>query len=103
MAALLGDDGTLDTVIYCNECGQEQRYNYDPPVDFADDPPEDWEECGQCSGHHPPGFTADCRDDVNRWPSNKCIKHLEKESYNAFVEWCLEDFESEHECERNTE
>ena len=26
----LGDDGTLDTVLVCSECGQETRYNYDP-------------------------------------------------------------------------
>lgn len=25
---LLGDDGTLDTVVYCSECGREARYNY---------------------------------------------------------------------------
>jgi hypothetical protein len=25
---LLGDDGTLDTVVYCSECGRETRYNY---------------------------------------------------------------------------
>ena len=26
----LGDDGTLDTVIYCVACGREYRFNYDP-------------------------------------------------------------------------
>lgn len=26
----LGDDGTMDTVVYCADCGQEGRYNYDP-------------------------------------------------------------------------
>lgn len=25
---LLGDDGTMDTVVYCSECRQEARYNY---------------------------------------------------------------------------
>lgn len=25
----LGDDGTLDTVIVCNRCGQELRFNFD--------------------------------------------------------------------------
>lgn len=29
MAMLLGDDGTLDTVIVCSECGEEMRYNFD--------------------------------------------------------------------------
>lgn len=26
----LSDDGTLDTVIRCSECGAELRYNFDP-------------------------------------------------------------------------
>lgn len=26
---LLGDDGTLDTVIVCSECGEEFRFNFD--------------------------------------------------------------------------
>ena len=26
----LGDDGTLDTVIVCDACGAEMRFNYDP-------------------------------------------------------------------------
>ncbi len=26
----LSDDGTLDTVLICDECGEELRYNYDP-------------------------------------------------------------------------
>jgi hypothetical protein len=26
----LGDDGTLDTVIYCGKCKAEERYNFDP-------------------------------------------------------------------------
>lgn len=26
---LLGDDGTLDTVIVCSECGAEMRFNFD--------------------------------------------------------------------------
>lgn len=29
MAMQLGDDGTLDTVIVCSECGEELRYNFD--------------------------------------------------------------------------
>lgn len=24
----LGDDGTMDTVIICDDCGEELRYNY---------------------------------------------------------------------------
>jgi hypothetical protein len=39
-----------------------------PPVD-AENPPDDWVDCGSCGGTHPPDFWGDCRDDYNRWPS----------------------------------
>lgn len=29
MSGRLGDDGTLDTVIVCDACGEEARYNFD--------------------------------------------------------------------------
>jgi hypothetical protein len=29
MSMRLGDDGTMDTVIVCSECGTELRYNFD--------------------------------------------------------------------------
>jgi RNase P subunit RPR2 len=29
MAFNLSDDGTLDTVVTCSECGAELRYNFD--------------------------------------------------------------------------
>jgi len=35
MAILLGDDGTLDTVLVCSECGEEMRYNYDGGSDVT--------------------------------------------------------------------
>lgn len=55
----LGNDGTLDTVLVCRECGQEARYNFDPD-------------------------TAETDDDT---------------AYDTFVEWAIEDFDNEHECE----
>lgn len=36
MAIELTNDGTMDTVLRCSECGQEMRYNYDP-YDYGDD------------------------------------------------------------------
>jgi hypothetical protein len=35
-----------------------------------ENPPEDWEDCGQCGGAHPPKYTGDCRNDLYRWPSD---------------------------------
>lgn len=36
MAFFLGDDGTMDTVIVCGECGEEIRYNYASSADDFD-------------------------------------------------------------------
>lgn len=36
MAIILTDDGTMDTVLCCTECGEEMRYNYQSGCD--DDP-----------------------------------------------------------------
>lgn len=59
----LGDDGTMDTVVVCEECGEEMRYNYDPLPRESDD------------------------------------ARTDEQAYDDFVEWALEDAESEHECE----
>ena len=55
--ARLRDDRTLDTVIFCVECGQEERFTFMPQTD--------------------------------------------EDSYDDFVEWCLDEFEDEHECEED--
>lgn len=55
----LVDDGTLDTVIKCDHCGIEYRFNYDGSLD---------EEESQ-------------------------------DGYPAFVEWCMNDMDADHECE----
>lgn len=53
----VGDDGTLDTVIVCNRCGEEMRYNYDGDseletyddfVDFVDWALEDAADSHTC-------------------------------------------------------
>lgn len=33
---VLGDDGTMDTVVRCTECGAELRYNFDPAAAESD-------------------------------------------------------------------
>lgn len=43
MAFTLTDDGTMDTIVRCEYCGQEERFNYDPPPE-ADDSEQDDEE-----------------------------------------------------------
>ncbi len=36
MTIELTDDGTMDTVLRCSECGEEFRFNYDPDTDDND-------------------------------------------------------------------
>ncbi|KKL66027.1 hypothetical protein LCGC14_2149070 [marine sediment metagenome] len=36
MTFTLDDDGTLDTIVTCDECGAQHRYNPDPPLDDHD-------------------------------------------------------------------
>lgn len=43
---------------------------------YDGNPPDDWEQCDCCECYHPPGYTGDCRGDINRWPSQKCIDAL---------------------------
>jgi hypothetical protein len=47
-----------------------------PNPTYAENPPDDWEDCGCCDGAHPPGYSGDCRSDINRWPSEACISAL---------------------------
>ena len=63
---VLADDGTLDTVLECLECGEQFRFNF---ASWADSLEGD-------------------KDDAN-----------DMEVYDVFVEVCIEDVESEHECE----
>ena len=53
MTFTLADDGTLDTVVKCNECGQEERFNYDGDINMTPDEIEaDYHEWvnGCCEG-----------------------------------------------------
>lgn len=77
----LTDDGTMDTVIRCSDCGAEQRYNYD--ASMRDDV--------SCDAHDT--YDADCSDcqtaeDVSA-----------EQDYTDFVDGCIEDMESEHTCD----
>jgi len=47
-----------------------------PNATYAENPPDDWEECGCCDCYHPASYTGDCRSDINRWPSDACVAAL---------------------------
>ena len=73
----LSDDGTLDTVLVCRECGVEARYNYDPP-DLAD-------------------LSVDI---ARRRTAGEVFAqtNAEDDAYDAFGDWAIDDFDSDHEC-----
>lgn len=54
----------------------QKAWDTKPNPSYTENPPDDWEDCGQCGGCHPPGFTGDCREDINRWPSEESIAAL---------------------------
>jgi hypothetical protein len=78
MSILLSDDGTLDTVLICDNCGQEFRFNYDRLEPFD-------------------------RDDTGAYiVGNLRCKTKEQAGtldYEAFVMGAIEDTTDEHECE----
>lgn len=50
---------------------------------YGDNRPDDWPDCGCCGGCHPPRFAGDCRDDLNRWPSDECVARLNAGTHPA--------------------
>lgn len=69
MSGKLSDDGTMDTVIVCEHCGEEARYTYDPPQRDGIEDQRDADERG-----------------------------VDERLYMAWVYDCIEDFDESHEC-----
>lgn len=46
---------------------------------YEENRPDTWEDCPVCEGCHPADFYGDCRDDYNRWPSDKAIERLARD------------------------
>lgn len=84
MAGQLSDDGTMDTVIRCSECGREQRYNYDSSARDMQDNADRIEEF------------------ANRYPADNIMRlqeRVDEQCYNEWVDQCIADFDESHECE----
>ena len=91
----LGDDGTMDTVLVCADCGAEMRYSYTAeddlvPVDIRQDAPGGYWRVIRDGEHSPKGHLTEqgAEEEYNR------------ECYGHFVEWAIEGAENEHECPR---
>lgn len=80
----LSDDGTMDTVLVCRECGAEARYNYDASSRDEQDNSDRLEEMRKTN---PVASDAQLQGAVDA------------QCYDEWVEWAIEDFDSEHECE----
>jgi hypothetical protein len=73
MAAFeLTDDGTMDTVVRCAECGEERRYTFDPAGPYEVDDPD------------------------NNQPQSD--EQQAEAAYEEFTRWACEDAEQDHEC-----
>lgn len=79
MAIELTDDGTLDTVLRCSDCGEEMRYNYTPSDD-----------CPVCGADERSGCY--CALDTPTWEAARA------KQYDAWVAEIITEAESEHEC-----
>lgn len=63
MAIVLSDDGTMDTVLRCTECGEEFRFNFDGGLEW--------------NGHDEP--TNDNKDGLYDEWVDSCIAEVEAE------------------------
>lgn len=66
MAIHLTDDGTLDTVLRCDECGEEFRYNYDLGLDDPDGLPTDYDAFIEWAIEDATAEHYDCSADTSR-------------------------------------
>ena len=82
MTIQLTDDGTMDTVLRCADCGAEMRYNYDPSSS-ADDLDQ----------------RVDDYMDDHSVARGAAIDAIGTADYDAFVEWAIDDATADHVCE----
>ena len=77
MSINLGDDGTMDTVVFCSECGQEYRFNFDREMDIP-------------------------RDDIGTYKVGNDRYRSEEQAnaalYDLFITDCIEQITDEHVC-----
>jgi hypothetical protein len=85
MAIELTDDGTMDTVLRCSECGEEIRYNYDPSgnEDRAEELTEEYTRQERAL----PVFTMSRVED-----------RVNETLYDEWVKWAIEDATESHVC-----
>lgn len=83
MSFSLTDDGTMDTVVRCDECGEEVRFNYDSSAY----PEEDYSADVDAIMADDPSLTRAQAEDI-----------LNERRYDAFIDECCEEAAEDHEC-----
>jgi hypothetical protein len=86
MAIELTDDGTMDTVLRCSECGEEFRFNYDCGSDDDDDDRI--------------AATIDANPGISTERATELVDEI---MYDEFIDQCIAETEAEHECSRDDE
>lgn len=82
MAITLTDDGTMDTVLRCDECGEEFRFNWDGAPSDDDNADE----------------LAALKDANPTFSENALREVLDEMLYDEWVDSCIAEIEAEHEC-----
>lgn len=88
MSHSLTDDGTLDTVIRCDDCGHETRFTYDNGYNDGYGDPKVYQD-GPEGFWHVPGMTG-------KFATEQGAENaLGEQLYNEFVEDCISDLDTE--------
>lgn len=77
------DDGTLDIVLCCSDCGEEMRYTYDPGPDSEE---RALELRAEYLAQHPDAKDSAAND------------YADQTLYDEYVEGRIEDADAQHEC-----
>jgi hypothetical protein len=88
MAIELTDDGTMDTVLRCSDCGEEMRYNYDP--EGTDERAAELE--AEYRRQYGLSYLPEPEIDA------KVAARVDETLRDEFIKWAIEDATADHEC-----
>lgn len=94
MSIELTDDGTMDTVLRCTDCGEEMRYNYD---NGPEDVRVEYRQ-GEPGGYWHIFTDGELFDGVGYTAESAAEDGYNEACYQQFIEDSLEDAEMQHDC-----
>ncbi len=94
MSIELTDDGTMDTVLRCSDCGEEMRYNYD---NGPEDVRVEYRQ-GESGGYWHIFTDGEMFDGVGYTSESAAEDGYNDACYQQFIEDSIEDAENDHDC-----